>query len=468
MYKNRYYLAISLLGLLFLQDIFLLVVQFETGNRIYLLHAYLPFFILSETVRIAGMLALQWYYRSRGYRQAFQAGWLYISAMVVFGCIMVCTLTGIELQNWYYALAGIVWGSSIWQGLSLWLSKSRERRWLRYSGIALSVIGSLQLVILLLFLMFTDYKGKLILEHINFWLGGIWIFVPCLYILNWAVELKETPDEVGAKSPGPLAAGIFPGITIIVLALTVFYGWNLHAERSVRPLPQVISQRAEAIASRFERHSFVNSGGDSLHYRLFKPVGYDPGRKYPLILCLHHGGVHGNDNVVHVEGSYAPFLSDYNNRINYPAILLVPQCPRQMSWGSREVELSIIELIASLEKELSIDSRRRYVMGESGGGYGSWYFIGNHPELFAAAIPVCGAGDERLAGNMAKRAIWAFHGSQDPLISVDKSREMVQAIRKAGGNPRYTEFAGAGHSVSRQVWATPGLLYWLFAQKRPE
>ena len=414
------------------------------------------------------MLALQRYYRSRGYLRAFQTGWLYLSAIVVFGCIVVCILNGSELESWYFASAGMVWGSSAVQGLSLWFSESRERRWLRYSGIALAVIGSLELVLLLLFLKFTDYKEKLILEQVNFWLGGLYVFVPCFYILNWVGELKETSDEVKAEPPGPLSMGIFPGISIVVLALTVFYGWKLNAERSVRPLPQVISQRAEAIAARFERHSFVNSAGDSLPYRLFKPLDYDPDRKYPLILCLHHGGAHGNDIVVQVESSYATFLSDYNNRRNYPAILLVPQCPKQMSWGSREVDLSILELMASLEKELNVDSRRRYVVGESGGGYGSWYFIGNHPELFAAAIPVCGAGDESLAGNMAKRAIWAFHGSQDPLISVDKSREMVQAIRKAGGNPRYTEFAGAGHSVSRQVWATPGLLDWLFAQKRPE
>lgn len=467
MSKKFYYFTISFLALTFLQDVVLMIVEYEAGNKIYLLPSYLPSFILGAVVRVTGLLALQQYYRSRGYSLAFLASWLYVFTNVVLECIVVGILTGSKLEGWYFVSAGAIFGVSFLLGLSLWISKSRERRWLKYAGMALSVIGSVQLVVLFLFLNFAGYQGKFILERINFGLGWISAFVPWFYILDLVREWKKTPDEVPVKSGKKLFA-VLSGVSIILLVLTVFLGWKLNTERFIPPRPQVISQRAEAIASRFERRSFVNSEGDTLLYRLFKPVNYDPGRKYPLVLCLHHGGAHGNDNVVQVEGSYAPFLSDYNNRINYPAILLVPQCPNQMAWWSREIDLSIIELIGALEKEWNVDTRRRYVLGESGGGYGSWHFIGNHPELFAAAVPVCGSGDKNLAGNIANRAVWAFHGAQDPFVPVGKSREMVQAIREAGGNPRYTEFATAGHAIAREVYVTPGFLDWLFAQKRPD
>jgi hypothetical protein len=43
---------------------------------------------------------------------------------------------------------------------------------------------------------------------------------------------------------------------------------------------------------------------------------------------------------------------------------------------------------------------------------------------------------------------------------------MIEAIKAAGGNPRYTEFPDQAHNIWPQVNATPGLLEWMFEQKR--
>ena len=45
----------------------------------------------------------------------------------------------------------------------------------------------------------------------------------------------------------------------------------------------------------FEGRLFMN-GGFRLPYRFFKPIGYDPQKKYPLVLLLHGGGEKGTDN----------------------------------------------------------------------------------------------------------------------------------------------------------------------------
>ncbi len=113
-----------------------------------------------------------------------------------------------------------------------------------------------------------------------------------------------------------------------------------------------------------------------------------------------------------------------------------------------------------------IDGSRLYVMGTSGGGFGSWYFIGMHPDVFAAAIPRCGGGDPELGPNMVKVAVWAFHGENDLVAPVSGSRNMIEAIKKAGGTPRFTEFPGAGHGIDKEFQDTPGVLDRLFAQKR--
>ena len=43
---------------------------------------------------------------------------------------------------------------------------------------------------------------------------------------------------------------------------------------------------------------------------------------------------------------------------------------------------------------------------------------------------------------------------------------MINAIRNEGGEPRYTEFPDKAHHISEDIKGTPGLLDWLFAQKR--
>ena len=41
---------------------------------------------------------------------------------------------------------------------------------------------------------------------------------------------------------------------------------------------------------------FKGQDGRTLPYRVLKPAGYDPAKKYPLVLCLHGAGGRGQDN----------------------------------------------------------------------------------------------------------------------------------------------------------------------------
>jgi predicted peptidase len=87
------------------------------------------------------------------------------------------------------------------------------------------------------------------------------------------------------------------------------------------------------------------------------------------------------------------------------------------------------------------------------------------PGLFAAGISLCGAGNTDIASRAAKTAIWAFHGEKDDIISPTYSRQMINALKRAGGNPRYTEYKGIGHDIWELVFKEPELEEWLFAQR---
>jgi predicted peptidase len=316
-----------------------------------------------------------------------------------------------------------------------------------------------------------DAYLKVTLQQLSRWAAWAGPLIPVLFSLNFWNEFRQSSQRI--LTPSLHASALWTafntflaGAALSGLFFSVRVGQKIAGDIRVELQQALVSEIEKARAERFEAHSYVSSRGDTLPYRLMKPMHYDPRKKYPLVVCLHHRGAHGKDNVRQVEGSEAPFLAHYLNREKYPAFLFVPQCPQEVDWQNPLIEAVVMETIQALEREYQIDVRRRYIIGGSGGGYGSWHFIGTHPDVFAAAIPICGGGNPDLGANMVKVGVWAFHGENDELVPVSGSRNMIRSIKQAGGTPRYTEFAGAGHNIGKEFHNTPEVLDWLFAQKR--
>jgi predicted peptidase len=205
----------------------------------------------------------------------------------------------------------------------------------------------------------------------------------------------------------------------------------------------------------------------TMPYRIFIPKGYDPAKKYPLVLWLHGAGSVGSDNKKQISqastlGTHTWTRTEVQTR--NPAFVFAPQCPSGKSWNTPGELDAVLEILAALQKEFSIDPQRLYIAGQSMGGYGTWELIARKPNLFAAAIPLCGGGRVLDAPLLVKIPIWAFHGEADRTVSVWESRKMIEAIKKAGGSPRYTEYPRVGHEVWERTFKEPGLIDWVFAQ----
>lgn len=229
----------------------------------------------------------------------------------------------------------------------------------------------------------------------------------------------------------------------------------------------------------FETHVFKNPGGKTLPYRLLKPVNYqsDASIKYPLVLFLHGAGERGTDNVTPLVHGMKEFAKD-DVRAKFPCFVLVPQCPNEKRWvevdwaldshqqlpDDSETMKLVLELMTSLRNDYRIDEKRQYATGLSMGGFGVWDLITRHPELFAAAAPICGGGDEGVARKAANVPIWTFHGDGDTVVKPSRSRNMINALVKAGGRPIYTEYIGVGHDSWHKAYADPKLMEWLFEQ----
>jgi len=240
------------------------------------------------------------------------------------------------------------------------------------------------------------------------------------------------------------------------------------------------SEAAEAkpidvtLLKRFEARVFTNAPGKILRYRLFKPTAYDPQTNYPLVLFLHGAAGLGEDNARQFNGGneVPPLaLTADDAQARFPSFVLAPQCPRGSSWSGfgrepAEMITSTMAALQALEREFRIDASRIYIVGVSMGGHGVWDTVAKFPRAFAAAVPICAASELSEAPKIAPLPVWSFHGGADPLINVSNAREMVAALRKAGGHPRYTEYPGVGHDSYRNAFKEPDLLPWLFSQKR--
>ena len=237
----------------------------------------------------------------------------------------------------------------------------------------------------------------------------------------------------------------------------------------------LISVMAEAQKTDLFDKLLHTSSKDTLPYRFLKPVNPGAMDRFPLIIFLHGAGERGNDNEAQIK-HIKDLVLDPIHRGKYPCYVLAPQCPKGGWWANQEKDGSIkkdptkptqllIELIEKIIKDFPIDETRIYITGVSMGGFGTWELMARFPNKFAAAVPVCGGGDEKTASQIKHIPLWAFHGAKDEVVAPRQSRSMIQAIQKAGGIPGYTEYPDIEHASWVQAYQEPHLLPWLFRQK---
>jgi predicted peptidase len=269
------------------------------------------------------------------------------------------------------------------------------------------------------------------------------------------------------------------GVRILIIMMGLTIG-TVNAVVS-NPPPKVgrVLQKLLQAAPDFNDRVFHDENGRILRYRMLEPLGNDTRCKYPLVIFLGGSRERGANNISQLKFA-GPFFNNWENRQKCPCFVAIPQCPAGQNWVFKEsycgtVPLApeatgptqlTVELILSLERHLNVDSKRIYLMGISSGASGVWDLAARYPEMFAAAVPFAGCGDVNQASRLTRTSFWIFHGGLDLAVNPKCSRLMYQALLKAGGRPRYTEYPMTGHTCWIKAFRDPELLGWLFAQQR--
>lgn len=456
------FLALSV-GCVFLYGMIFL----HLGFQIYSLPSFVNWFLTTNAISLISVIFLIRYFRYKEFKLTF-----YLSILGFFAsCFLILVWhTRITFHREYEAyIVPALFAFYILNTLSsasLIFPPPGRRKWLKVYGICATLFG----IIILSFLTFNHYtsdkQAKVSLQRLGEWISLISGLLPIFLILNFNEEKKQLNLVDTTQLGDKLSQNVTGFVAVITLLATFFFGISLFGQALSHGR---VSSQTQLLAKKFEARSFTSFKGETLSYRFQKPLNYDPQVQYPLVVELHGGAGWGTDNIRQLDGIDHIVASD-ETRKKYPAFIFIPQIPPGTSWGGIPglipKDTLVFEAIAALEREYKIDTNRRYVLGHSLGGYGSWHFVSTRPAMFAAAIPFSGEGDPTLAPNTIGVAIWAFHGALDKNVPVSGSRDMIAAIKKAGGNPRYTEFPNTGHGIWEEAENTPGLMDWLFQQKK--
>ncbi|MEX2213528.1 MAG: PHB depolymerase family esterase [Phycisphaeraceae bacterium] len=208
-------------------------------------------------------------------------------------------------------------------------------------------------------------------------------------------------------------------------------------------------------------NSTVNGKEATLGYLLYLPNDYEAKKdaKVPLLLFLHGSGERG-DNIEVLKKHGPPMLVDKGK--DMPFIIVSPQCPKDQRWDSDVLKA----LIEDVSKSHRVDTDRLYCTGLSMGGFGTWALCTKYPQLFAAAVPICGGGNPQTVKAMKGVPTWVFHGDKDTAVKLEQSQSMVDALKEAGGEVTFTIYENVGHDSWVRAYNSKELYEWLLKQKR--
>ena len=210
----------------------------------------------------------------------------------------------------------------------------------------------------------------------------------------------------------------------------------------------------------------ITVGGHDRAYCLYVPREYTPEKAWPLIVALHGSGERGEDGLLQTDVGIGRAIRRHADR--FPCLVLMPQCAVKSHWKGAwdKSKDEITAEIAQTRKEFRIDPDRTYLTGLSMGGFATWTYGAEHVTEFAALMPVCGGGDTKDAKTLSQVPIWAFHGAEDSSVPPQESRRMVEAVRAAGGEVKYTEYEKVNHNCWDRAYDDADTIQWLLRQKR--
>jgi predicted peptidase len=219
-----------------------------------------------------------------------------------------------------------------------------------------------------------------------------------------------------------------------------------------------------------KNYGSINTSPQIKKYILNVPKNYkDSDPKLPLVVYLHGAG--SLNNYTNLQSEVTNIV---NQQSNYSFILFAPVIANQDDWSANFQSLK--NMLDQIIDQYPVDSTRIYLTGLSMGGSSAWNFAIQNPNLFAAFAPLAGgplgpypweASTLANVGVLKDLPILAFHSKDDNIVPFARTKEIIDALKAAGGNPTLVELEGSEHVI---LWVytkkETGIWEWLFSKSK--
>ncbi|MFT3802333.1 MAG: peptidase [Burkholderiaceae bacterium] len=265
-----------------------------------------------------------------------------------------------------------------------------------------------------------------------------------------SASTARTGGRSGPGNGGPGKAGDIPTYDTVYRTAQA----TLVQTRALKTASgQVISANSAALTTTAVKNPIVDDfrqlefcdakTGKTLRYNLFIPNGYDPKRRYPLVLFMHDAGATSDvTRTTLYQGLGAIAWASPQDQARRPAFVLAPQYAELIADDDSHTSAMLdttIDLIEDLATHYSIDHQRLYTTGQSGGCMMSIAMDIKYPDFFAASFLVAGQWDPALVKPLARQKLWILVSQDD-----DKAFPGQNAITEV--------LAEEGAKISRATW----------------
>jgi dipeptidyl aminopeptidase/acylaminoacyl peptidase len=234
--------------------------------------------------------------------------------------------------------------------------------------------------------------------------------------------------------------------------------------------------------------------GDTLHGALLLPVGYQEGKRYPLIVWVY-GGASGSDDLNHFGLANSGALNLQLLATRGYAVLF-PDSPQHLGTPMADLAKTVLPGVNKVIEMGVGDPERLGVMGQSNGGFSTLALI-VQTKQFKAAVEIDGTADlvslysemdkagtsygvgllehtqnsmggtpwqyrERYIENSpffyldrVETPILIVHGTEDTTVASFLGDEVFVGLRRLGKEVEYAKYKGEGHSP----------IYWSYANQ---
>ena len=255
------------------------------------------------------------------------------------------------------------------------------------------------------------------------------------------------------------------------------------------PLMEFAELDTNVRAGGFVRLAYIDDiDGSAQFCRAYLPLEYTTSQRWPLVMFLHGFNP--------ANPPYPQWWSaDQRHSViaDEHATIYVEPHGRGNAQYAGIGERDVLRCLELAKQRFKVDEDRVYLTGESMGGHGTWLIASRHPELFAAAAPVFGGWDFRVAApggapstlpppDNARAAfqheqassfsgaegllnvpLLITHGDADAEVPVELSRHATRMLQRWDYDVRYNEMPGYGHDDLGQ---RENIIDWLLTHRR--